>query len=112
MTERGVRPSQRAAVEDLSATSHGSRQDQSTQEIPEVVAEIVEMSIDQGAQTETFVQLAREQQPSIGRHRRAPELNTELRVEREADRAGLAAAEPDVPNLNAVETERSERRPP
>jgi hypothetical protein len=43
--------------------------------------------LDQGVKAETFVQLAREQQPSIGGHRGSAELDAKLRVEREANRA-------------------------
>jgi hypothetical protein len=42
---------------------------------------ISEVPLDQGVKAETFVQLAREQQPSIGGHRGSSELDPELGVE-------------------------------
>src|SRR5438093_9141300 len=45
------------------------------------------MALDQRAQAEALVQLAREQEPSIGGHRGSSELDAELRIEREANRA-------------------------
>ena len=41
-------------------------------------AGIGEVSLDQGAQAEPLVQLARQQQPGVGGHRRATELDAEL----------------------------------
>jgi len=45
------------------------------------------MSLDQGIKSEAFVQLAREQEPSVGGHRGAAELDVKLGIEREANRA-------------------------
>ncbi len=47
-------------------------------------ARISEMSFDQRVQAEAFVQLAREQQPSIRGNRGSAELDAKLGVEREA----------------------------
>jgi len=54
-----------------------------------VLTGIIQVPLDQDAQAKPFVQLAREQQPGIGSHRRASERDTELRVEGEANRAGF-----------------------
>ena len=43
------------------------------------------MSLDQGIKSEAFVQLAREQEPSIRGHRGATELDAELGIERETN---------------------------
>ena len=48
-----------------------------------------EVSLDQGIKPKAFVQLAREQQPSIRSYRCSPELDAKLGVEREANRAGF-----------------------
>src|SRR6266446_1581663 len=48
---------------------------------------IAEMSVDQRAQAEALVQLAREHEPRIGGHRGSSELDPELRIEREPNRA-------------------------
>jgi len=45
------------------------------------------MALDERAQAEAFVQLARQKQPRIGRDRGTAELDAKLRVEREANRA-------------------------
>jgi len=45
------------------------------------------MALDQRAQAEPLVQLAREQQPSIGCDRDAAELDAQLGIEREANRS-------------------------
>ncbi len=45
------------------------------------------MPVDQGTQAETFVQLAGEQQPSIGSDRGSAAFDAELGVEGEANRA-------------------------
>ena len=50
-------------------------------------ARIAEVSFDQRTQAETLVQLAREQQPCVGRDGGAAELDAKLRIEREANRA-------------------------
>src|SRR6266852_4165699 len=50
-------------------------------------ARIAQMVLDQRAQAESLVQLAREHQPSIGGHRGSSEIDAELRIEREANRA-------------------------
>jgi len=42
---------------------------------------------DQRVKSKLIVQLAREEQPSIGSDRRFPELDSKLRIEREANRA-------------------------
>lgn len=47
------------------------------------------MSLDQRAQSEVLIQLARQQQPGIGGHRGTPELDAKLEVERQANRPGL-----------------------
>ncbi len=47
------------------------------------------MSLDQGAQAEALVQLAAQQQPGVGGHRCSSELDSELRIEREANRANF-----------------------
>ena len=70
-------------------------------------AGIGEVSLDQGAEAEAFVQLPREQQPGIGGHRRAPELASELGIEREADRARFRVTHWGVPCAPA----RSPREP-
>ena len=49
-------------------------------------ARIAEVMLDQGVKSKLFVQLAWEQQPSIGSDRRSPELDSKLRIEREANR--------------------------
>lgn len=53
--------------------------------------EIREVSLDQRAQAEPLVRLARQpqQQPGVGGHRRAMELDAELGVQREANRASF-----------------------
>src|SRR6267143_1004799 len=48
---------------------------------------ISEVLLDQRVPAEAFVQLAREQEPSVGGHRGSSELDAELRIEREANRA-------------------------
>ena len=45
------------------------------------------MMLDQGVKSKLIVQLAREQQPSIGGDRGAAELDAKLGIEREANRA-------------------------
>jgi len=65
------------------------------------------VSLDQGAQAESFVQLTRQQQPRIGGHRRTPELHPELGVEREANRASFRVTHWVVPSIPA----RSSREP-
>jgi len=50
-------------------------------------ARISEVPLDEGVKAETFVQLAREQQPSIGGDRGSAELDAKLGIEREANRA-------------------------
>ena len=50
-------------------------------------AGIDEVSFDQRIQAEAFVQLAREQEPCVGGHRGAAELDAKLAIEREAKRA-------------------------
>jgi hypothetical protein len=59
------------------STSHSQAQ--------EIQARVSEMSLDQAAQAESLVQLAWHQHPSVGGHRRTPELDAELGVEREAN---------------------------
>ncbi|SRR2546429_4827665 len=65
------------------------------------------MALDQRAQAEPLVQLAREQQPSIGGHRGSSELDAELRIEREANRARCRVTHWVVPSAPA----RSPREP-
>ena len=48
------------------------------------------MALDQRAQAEPLVQLAREQQPSIGGDRSAAELDAKLGIEREANRVMMS----------------------
>jgi len=64
-------------------------------------AGIVEVSLDQGAQAEVLVQLARQQQPGVGGHRRAMELDTKLGVEREANGARFRVTYWVVPSVPA-----------
>ena len=45
------------------------------------------MALDLRAQAEALVQLAREQEPSVRGHRDSSELDAQLRIEREANRA-------------------------
>jgi hypothetical protein len=52
-------------------------------------AKIGEVSLDQDAQAEPLVHLAGQQQPGVGGHRRTPELDAELGVEREVNRASV-----------------------
>ena len=59
------------------------------------------MSLDQRAQTEALVQLARQQQPGVRGHRRAPELDAKLRVEGEANRAGFGVTHSMMPSAPA-----------
>src|SRR6266446_5162 len=65
------------------------------------------MALDQRAQAEALVQLAREQQPRIGGHRGSSELDAELRIEREANRARCCVTHWVVPSAPA----RSPREP-
>ena len=64
-------------------------------------AGIGEVSLDERAQTEALVQLARQQEPGIGGHRGAPELYAELGVERELDRARFRVTHRVVPSAPA-----------
>jgi len=64
-------------------------------------ARIDEVSLDQGAQAEPLVQLAWQQQPGVGGHRRAMELDAELGVEREANRASFRVTHWVVPSVPA-----------
>src|SRR6266852_7622965 len=59
------------------------------------------MALDQRAQAEALVQLAREQQPSIGSDRGSAELDAELRIEREANRARCRVTHWVVPSVAA-----------
>src|SRR3990172_1943880 len=70
-------------------------------------AVIDEVSFDQGAQAEAFVQFVRDQDAGIGGHRRAPDLDAQLRIEREANRARCRATHWVVPSASA----RSPREP-
>src|SRR5712692_5232987 len=70
-------------------------------------ARIGEMLLDQGAQAETLVQLAWQQQPGVGGHRGSPELDAKLRIEREANRARFRVTHWVVPSAPA----RSPREP-
>ncbi len=65
------------------------------------------MSLDQRAQAQAFVQLAREQEPSIGGHRGSSELDAQLRIEREVNRARCRVTHRVVPSASA----RSRREP-
>ena len=64
-------------------------------------AGIAEVSGDQGAQAEALVLLAWQQQPSIGSHRRAMELDAKLGVEREENRASFRVTHWVVPSAPA-----------
>jgi hypothetical protein len=70
-------------------------------------ARISEVPLDQGIKAETFIQLAREQQPGIGGDRRSAELDAKLGVEREANRARCRVTHWVVPSASA----RSPREP-
>ena len=65
------------------------------------------MPFDQGSKAETFVQLTREEQPSIGGDRCSAELDAKLRVEREANRARFRVTHWKMPSAPA----RSRRAP-
>src|SRR5260370_1658837 len=65
------------------------------------------MALDQRAQAEAFVQLAREQEPSIGGHCGSPEFDAKLGIEREANRARCRVTHWVVPSASA----RSPREP-
>src|SRR2546427_6819085 len=65
------------------------------------------MALDQRAQAEALVQLAREQEPSIGGHRGSSELDAQLRIDREANRARCRVTHWVVPSASA----RSRREP-
>ena len=67
-------------------------------------AAIDEVSFDRGTQAEAFVQFARDQEAGIGGHRRAPELDAQLRIEREANRARCRATHWVVPSASARST--------
>src|SRR5260370_29025401 len=67
----------------------------------------LQMALDQRAQAEPVVQLAREQQPSIGGHRGSSELDAQLGIEREANRARCRVTHWVVPSAPA----RSPREP-
>ncbi len=62
---------------------------------------IGEVSFDQCIQAETFVQLAREEQPSIGSDRGSVELDAQLGIEREADRARFCVTHWMMPSAPA-----------
>src|SRR5207249_8258352 len=70
-------------------------------------ARIAQMALDQRAQAEALVQLAREQEPSIGGHGGSSELDAELRIERAANRARCRVTHWVVPSASA----RSPREP-
>src|SRR5216117_754123 len=65
------------------------------------------MALDQCAQAKALVQLARQQQPGVGSHRRAAELDPKLGIEREANRASFCVTHWVVPSAPA----RSPREP-
>ena len=64
-------------------------------------ARISEVPLDQGIKAEMFVQFARQQQPSIGGDRGAVELDAELRIEREANRARFGVTHWMMPSAPA-----------
>src|SRR2546426_3605761 len=68
---------------------------------------ISQVLLDQRAQTEALVQLAREQQPHIGGDGSAAELDAKLRIEREANRIRCRVTHGVVPSASA----RSRREP-
>jgi len=70
-------------------------------------ARVGAVPVDQCAQPQAFVQLAREQDTGIGGHRRAPELDAKLRIKREANRARCCVTHWVVPSASA----RSPREP-
>ena len=70
-------------------------------------ARISEVLLDEGVKAETFVQLAREQQPSIGGDRGSAELDAKLGIEREANRARCRVTHGMMPSGPA----RSRREP-
>jgi hypothetical protein len=70
-------------------------------------ARIREVSLDQGIKPEAFVQLTREQQPGIGGDGGSPELDAQLGVEREANRADFRVTHWMMPSGPA----RSRREP-
>src|SRR5215471_4014554 len=59
------------------------------------------MALDQCAQAEALVQLARQQQPGVGSHRRAAELDPKLGIEREANRASFCVTHWMMPSAPA-----------
>src|SRR5437870_9531165 len=69
--------------------------------------EHAQMALDQCAQAKALVQLARQQQPGVGSHRRAAELDPKLGIEREANRASFCVTHWVVPSAPA----RSPREP-
>jgi hypothetical protein len=71
-------------------------------------ARIREVPLDQGVKAETFVQLAREQQPGIGGDGGSAELDAKLRIEREPNRARCRVTHWMMPSGPA----RSRREPP
>ena len=70
-------------------------------------AGIAEESLDQRAQAEAFVRLARKQEAGVGRDRGTAELDAKLRVEREANRARFGVTHWMMPSAPA----RHPRRP-
>jgi hypothetical protein len=70
-------------------------------------ARISEMSFDQRVQAEALVQLTRQQQPGVGGHRCAVELDAKLGIEREANWARFRVTHWVVPSAPA----RSPREP-
>src|SRR5215813_3387166 len=60
-------------------------------------ARISEMSLDQRAQAEALVQLAGQQQPGVGGHRRAMKLDAKLAIEPQSNYARLRATHWVVP---------------
>src|SRR5712691_725243 len=67
----------------------------------------VRCRFDQRAQAEVLVQLARQQQPGVGGHRRAAEFDAKLGIEREVNRARFRVTHWVVPSSPA----RSPREP-
>jgi hypothetical protein len=62
---------------------------------------IAEVSFDQRVQAETFIQLAREQQPGIRADGGSAELDAKLGIEREANRASFRVTHWMMPSAPA-----------
>ena len=74
-------------------------------------ARIHAVPLDQGVKAETFVQLAREQQPSIGGDRSGAELDAKLGIEREAKRTRRCVIHPSTRGLARLAADRDSTGP-